>query len=97
MRAPMKVSVRVLCAEGGPDQSCGCLFRSRSALRDRYPPMRKRHLWPTLGEGELLVELGAQREACPPWLRDGHLAEGPVQAETGCTPQQQHQPQRPGL
>lgn len=62
VRAPMKVSVRVLFAEGCPDQSCGCLFWSRSALRVRSPPVRKRHLWPTLGEGELLVELGTQRD-----------------------------------
>ena len=86
MRAPMKVSVRVLCAEGCPDQSCGCLFWSHSALRDRYPPMRKRYLWPTLGDGELLVELGAQREACPPWLRAGQPCRRPSPGGDGLHP-----------
>lgn len=86
VRAPMKVSVRVLFAEGCPDQSCGCLFWSRSALRVRSPPLRKRHLWPTLGEGELLVELGTQREACPSRPRDSQPCRRPSPGGVGLHP-----------
>ena len=95
VRALMKVSVRVLFAEGCPDQSCGCLFWSCSALRVQSPPMRKRHLWPTLGEGELQVERGAQREACPPRPRDGQPCRSPSPGGVGLHPTEQHQTPAP--
>lgn len=41
------------------------------------------------------MRLGAQRETCPPCVREGPPAEGPVWAESRSSPWQQHQ--APGL
>lgn len=53
-------------------------------------------MWPTLGEGELLVELSTQREACPSRSGTVNPAGDPVQAESAAPhAQQQHQTPAP--
>lgn len=54
-------------------------------------------MWPTLGEGELLVELGTQREACPSGRGTVNPEETQSRRSRAAPHSSSTKPQRPGL